>query len=65
MEIIVFKVKYLNLLVLTFVHSDLNILSYRSIFDAKSISLDSWLKDLSMYNILDEKRSHMREIWFF
>jgi hypothetical protein len=56
MEIIVFKVKYLNLLVLTFVHSDLNILSYKSIFDVKSIGLDAWLNDLSMYNILDEKK---------
>jgi hypothetical protein len=41
MEIITFKDKSHILLVLTFVHSDLNILSYRSPFDANSIFLNS------------------------
>jgi hypothetical protein len=41
MEIAAFKVKSRNLLVLTFDHSDLNILSYRSPLDANSIFLDS------------------------
>jgi hypothetical protein len=33
-------------------YSDLNILSYRSLFDANSIFLDSWLEDLSANQIL-------------
>jgi hypothetical protein len=40
MEIATFKVKSRHLPVLTFGHSDLNILSYRSPLDAKSIVLD-------------------------
>jgi hypothetical protein len=44
MEITAFKVKSCNLSVLTFGHSDLNIWSYRSPIDAKSILLDSLLK---------------------
>jgi hypothetical protein len=36
---------------LTFDHSDLNIWSYRSPFDTNLIFLDSWLKDLSTYQI--------------
>jgi len=46
MEIAAFKVKYHNLPVLSFTHSDLNIWSYRSPIDANSIVLDSWLKYL-------------------
>jgi hypothetical protein len=42
--------------VLTFSHFDLNILSYRSPFDAHSILLDSWLKDLSACAILAENK---------
>jgi hypothetical protein len=41
--------------VLTFDHSNLNILSYRSSFDANSILLDSWLNDLSAYQMSEEK----------
>jgi len=41
MEIEAFKVKYHNLPMLTFVHSDLNIWSYKSPIDANSILLDS------------------------
>jgi hypothetical protein len=56
MEIAAFKDKSRILLVLTFVvHSNLNILSYRSLFDAKSILLDSWLEELSPYQISVEK----------
>jgi hypothetical protein len=51
MEIIAFKVKSRNLLVLTFGHSDLNILSYRSPLDANSIFLDSQLKYISTLQI--------------
>jgi len=55
MEITTFKVKSRNLLVLTFDHSDLNILSYKSPFDANSIVLDSRINDLSMYHISAKK----------
>jgi hypothetical protein len=55
MEITAFKVKSCILLVLTFGHSDLNILSYRTPLDANSIVLDSWLKDLSAYQMSVEK----------
>jgi hypothetical protein len=41
MEITAFKVKTRNLPVVTFYHSDLNILSYRSPLDANSIVLHS------------------------
>ena len=41
MEITAFKVKSCSMLVLTFGHADLNILSYESLFDTKSIFLDS------------------------
>jgi hypothetical protein len=41
MEITAFKVKSRNLLVLTFGHSDLNILSYKSPLDANLIFLHS------------------------
>jgi len=54
MEIVAFKVKSCILPVLTFGHSDLNILSYGCSFDANSIVLDSWLEDLSVYQILVE-----------
>jgi hypothetical protein len=55
MEIATFKVKSCILLVLTFGHSDLNILSYKSPFDAHLIVLDSWLNDLLAYQISVEK----------
>jgi hypothetical protein len=55
MEIIVFKVKYDNLLVLTFDHSDLNIWSYVSQIAANSIFLDFLLKYLSMLKISAKK----------
>ena len=64
MEIIAFKVKSRILPVLTFDHSDLNILSYKSPFDANFIFLDSWLEDLSPYQMLAEQGAHMRQIWF-
>jgi hypothetical protein len=44
MKIAAFKVKSRNLPVLTFDHSNLNIWSYRSPIDAKSILLDSCSK---------------------
>jgi hypothetical protein len=43
MEIAAFKVKSWNLPVLTFVHSDLNIWSYRSPIYVNLIFLDFWL----------------------
>ena len=46
MEIAAFKVKSRNLPMLTFGHSDLNILSYISPIDETSIVLDSLLKGL-------------------
>jgi len=52
MEIAAFKVKSCNLPMLTFDHSNLNILSYRSPFDATLMFLDFELKDLSTYHIL-------------
>jgi hypothetical protein len=55
MEITVFKVKSCILPMLTSDHSDLNILSYISPFDANLIFLDSWLEDLSAYQIAVEK----------
>jgi len=51
MEIAAFKVKSRILPVLTFSYSNLNNLSYRSPFDAQSIVLDAWLKNLSAYQI--------------
>jgi hypothetical protein len=65
MEIAALKVKSYNLPMLTFGHSNLNILSYRSSFDANSILLDFWLKDLSTYQMFSQKWSHMKEMWFF
>jgi len=55
MEIAAFKVKSCILPVLAFGYSDLNILSYRSPFDANIILLDSLLEDLSAYQITVEK----------
>jgi len=55
MEIAAFKVKYRNLLVLTFDHSNLNILNYRSPIDAKLIFLDSKLKEISTLQISSKK----------
>jgi hypothetical protein len=51
MEITSCKVKSRILPVLTFGHSKFNIWSYSSPIDAKSIVLDSWLKDLSTLHI--------------
>jgi hypothetical protein len=55
METAAFKVKSCNLIVLTFSHSNLNILSYRSPFYSNSMFLDSRLKDLSTYQISAKK----------
>ena len=55
MEIAAFKDKYCILPMLTFVYYDLNILSYRSPFDANSIVFDSWFEDLSAYQMSVEK----------
>jgi len=51
MEIAAFKVKFRNLSILTFDHSNLNILSYGSPIDANSIVLDSRLKAISTLQI--------------
>ena len=64
MEIKVFKVKCRNLLVLTFGHSDLNILSYKSPLDANSIVLDFWLKDLSTLQIAAKNMSYEGDMIF-
>jgi hypothetical protein len=48
MEITAFKVKSCNLPVLTFGHSNLNIWSYRSPIDAKSIF---WIHDSNFYKL--------------
>jgi hypothetical protein len=55
MEIASFKFKSRNLPVLTCSNSDLNILSYKIPFDANLIFLDSWLKELSTYQISAKK----------
>ena len=55
MEIEAFKVKYRNLPLLMFDHFNLNILSYRSPFDANSILFDPWLKYLSTYELSAKK----------
>jgi len=49
MDIVAFKVKSRILLVLSFDHSNLNILSYRSPIYTNSIVLDFWLEYLSAY----------------
>ena len=54
MEIVAFKVKSRNLPVLTFSHSNLNILSYRSQIDANSIFLDSRLKSIWTLQIAEK-----------
>jgi hypothetical protein len=64
MEITVFKVKSHNLPVLTFGHSDLNILSYKNPLDANSIVLDSWLKDLSTLQIAAKNMSYEGDMIF-
>jgi len=51
MEITAFKVKSRNLPILTFGHSNLNILSYRNRIDANSMFLDLGLKDILMLQI--------------
>jgi hypothetical protein len=55
MEIAAFKDKSYILPVLTFDHSELNILSYKSPLDANLIFLDSWFKDLLSYRSSVEK----------
>jgi len=55
MEIAAFKVKSRNLPVLTFSHSNLNILSYRSSIDVNSIILDFELKLITMLQISTKK----------
>jgi hypothetical protein len=64
MEITAFKVKSCNLPVLTCGHSDLSILRYRSPFDANLILLDSWLKDLSTYQMAAKKMSYEGDMIF-
>jgi hypothetical protein len=51
METAAFKVKSRNLPILTFDHSNLNILSYGSPIDANLIVLDSRLKEISTLQI--------------
>jgi len=51
MEIAAFKVKSRNMPVLTFGHSNLNILSYRNPIDANLMFLDSGLKYISTLQI--------------
>jgi hypothetical protein len=65
MEIAAFKVKSRILPVLTFDHSDLNILSYRSPFDSNSIFVGFLTRrPISLLNFTI-KQDHMREIGFF
>ena len=65
MEIAAFKDKYCILSVLIFDHSNLNILRLRSPFDANSILLDSWLKEISTYQISTySKSSYERDMIF-
>jgi hypothetical protein len=65
MEIVVFKFKSRILPVLTFSHSDLNILSYKSPFDANSFFFGFLTqRDISLPTF-SRKRAHLREIWFF
>jgi flavodoxin len=51
MEIATFKVKSRIPSTLTFNHFDLTIFSYRCPFDANLILFDSWLENLSSYQI--------------
>ena len=64
MEITAFKEKSRILLVLTFGHFDLNILSKRSPFDVNSILLDSWLEELLAYQMLAEKELIWERLFF-
>jgi hypothetical protein len=64
MEIAAFKVKSRNLPVLTFIHSDLNIWSYRSPIDANSILLDFWLKGLSTSKLYPNTMSYEGDMIF-
>jgi hypothetical protein len=61
MEITAFKDKSRILPMLAFGHSTLNILSYISPLDANSNWLDSWLEDLSAYQISTEKDRYERD----
>ena len=60
-EIAAFKVKSRNLPVLTFVHSDLNIWSYRSSMKTQFFGLLT--NSPINYQNFSQKRYHMREIW--
>ena len=64
MEIAAFKFKSRNLPMLTFIHSDLNIWSYRIQIDANSIVLDSQLKGLSTLPISAKKMSYEGDMIF-
>ena len=64
MEITAFKVKSRNLSVLTFDHSNLNILNYRSPIYAKLIVLDSKLKEISTLQISSKKMSYEGDMSF-
>jgi hypothetical protein len=65
MEITAFKVKSRILQLLTFDHSDLNILSYRSPFDSNSNFVGFLTRrPINLLNF-SIKRAHMREIGFF
>jgi hypothetical protein len=64
MEITAFKVKSCNLSVLTFGHSDLNIWSYRSPIDAKSILLDSLLKAYQLKTFQPKTMSYKGDMIF-
>jgi hypothetical protein len=55
MEITALKDKSRIFQVLTFGHSDLNILSYKSPLATNSIFLNFWLEDLSAYQMLVDK----------
>jgi hypothetical protein len=64
MEIAAFKDKSRIMPMLTFSHSYLNILSYKSPFDANLILLDSLLEDLPDYQIQKKKISYKRDMSF-
>jgi hypothetical protein len=64
MEIAAFKDKSRIMPMLTFGHSDLNILSYKSPFDVNLILLDSLLEDLPDYQIQKKKISYERDMSF-
>ena len=65
MEIAAFKVKSCNLPISTFVHSNFNILSYKSLIDANSIFMASRLKDLSNIQSLGQNDVIWRRYEFY